>query len=194
MPTIDAPDLEALGTFVHNCRNGLGLTQTQLANRVGWVQEGISILEHGKYGTPSLPILARLAAALDTSLAEVIQAAGYTDLTVSNSGQPEARRQSPPVGFAPQASREPQSGNDTVETQGLSILLDSQTKVAYLRLALRCNQHSYHATIQSAGSDWLLTLLDDERATIADMRGEVLTTQEDAVMRAMLGVLEANSV
>jgi hypothetical protein len=48
----DAADLEALGTFIRDRRHSLRLTQTQLANRFGWVQEKISILEWGKYGTP----------------------------------------------------------------------------------------------------------------------------------------------
>ena len=78
-----SPSLEGLGAFIRHRRHILGLTQTQLGERLRWVQERISILENGKYGMPSLPALARLAAALDASLSEVLQAAGYT-----GSGEP----------------------------------------------------------------------------------------------------------
>ncbi|HLJ69210.1 MAG TPA: helix-turn-helix domain-containing protein [Chloroflexota bacterium] len=71
------PNLEALGHFIRSRRQSLNLTQTQLADRLGWVQERISALEHGKYGMPSLPALARVAEALDAPLASIIEVAGY---------------------------------------------------------------------------------------------------------------------
>lgn len=72
-----APDLTILGTFLRERRQTLGLTQHQLAERLGWQQERISTLERGRYGIPSLPLLARLAEALETPLAVLLEAAGY---------------------------------------------------------------------------------------------------------------------
>ena len=73
-------DLKGLGGLVRRRRRELGLTQTKLGERTGWVQERISLLESGKYGTPSLPALATIADALETTLVEVLQAAGFQDL------------------------------------------------------------------------------------------------------------------
>jgi transcriptional regulator with XRE-family HTH domain len=73
-------DLKGLGDLVRRRRRELGLTQTQLGQRTGWVQERISLLESGKYGTPSLPALAMMADALETSLAEVLTSAGFQEL------------------------------------------------------------------------------------------------------------------
>ena len=70
-------DLAELGRFIRARRTSLQLTQAQLGNLLGWGQERISTLEHGKYGTPSLPVLARLADALACSLADLLAAAGY---------------------------------------------------------------------------------------------------------------------
>jgi transcriptional regulator with XRE-family HTH domain len=75
--TRHASNLEALGQFIRERRRALRLTQTQLGARLGWVQERISVLEHGKYGTPSLPLLASLAEALEVSQAELLSAAGF---------------------------------------------------------------------------------------------------------------------
>jgi transcriptional regulator with XRE-family HTH domain len=51
----------ALAAFIRHRRMGLRLTQTQLAERVGWSQERISNLESGKYGLPTILALSRLA-------------------------------------------------------------------------------------------------------------------------------------
>src|SRR5437588_436614 len=75
-PTTTAEQI-ALGAFIRARRMERGLTQTQLAERVGWVQERISLLENAKYGMPSIPALARLASGLDTRLFELLAAAGY---------------------------------------------------------------------------------------------------------------------
>jgi transcriptional regulator with XRE-family HTH domain len=72
-----ATDLDGLGTFIRTRRHTLELTQAQLAERLGWVQERISLLEHGKYGMPSLPSLARLATAVEAGLGDVLVSAGY---------------------------------------------------------------------------------------------------------------------
>src|SRR5947209_16637160 len=84
-------DLRALGAFIRERRRALGLTQSQLGDRVGWVQERISLLEHGKYDTPSLPLLAGLAEALEVEQAELLASAGYLSLVTAPrpAGQPE---------------------------------------------------------------------------------------------------------
>jgi ribosome-binding protein aMBF1 (putative translation factor) len=56
-----------LGQAVHDRRTALGLTQAELATRADMTQPQLSKLELG--GTvPTLPLLARLAKALDTTL------------------------------------------------------------------------------------------------------------------------------
>jgi transcriptional regulator with XRE-family HTH domain len=71
------PDLPRLGALVAARRKELGITQDELARRVGWSQERVSNIERGRYGLPSLPSLARLAAALDIPLTEILEAAGF---------------------------------------------------------------------------------------------------------------------
>jgi GAF domain-containing protein len=72
-----AADLDALGRFVRARRVALGLNQTALAQRVGWGQERISLVENGRYGLPSIPQLARLAMACECTLLDVLRAAGF---------------------------------------------------------------------------------------------------------------------
>jgi two-component system OmpR family sensor kinase len=79
------PDLEGLGRFVRERRGSLNLTQTQLAERLDWVQERISLIENGRYGLPSLPALVRLAEALECPLASVVEAVGYRGLVAEPS-------------------------------------------------------------------------------------------------------------
>jgi two-component system OmpR family sensor kinase len=71
--------LQRLGTFVRQRRTALGMTQVQLADRVGWTQERVSVLENGKYGMPALPSLSHLASTLDTTLFAMLTAAGFGD-------------------------------------------------------------------------------------------------------------------
>ncbi|MEU2870712.1 helix-turn-helix transcriptional regulator [Streptomyces olivoreticuli] len=73
----ESPEVEAvrteirmafdLGQAVHDRRTALGISQTELARRAHMTQPQVSKLELG--GTvPTLPLLARLAKALDASL------------------------------------------------------------------------------------------------------------------------------
>jgi DNA-binding XRE family transcriptional regulator len=55
------------GKAIRDRRTALGMTQTQLAARAGMSQAAISRLEHGG-STPTIPLLERLAAALDSTL------------------------------------------------------------------------------------------------------------------------------
>jgi transcriptional regulator with XRE-family HTH domain len=73
----------ALAAFIRHRRIGLRLTQTQLAERVGWSQERISNLESGKYGLPTILALSRLATAMESSLFEMLEAAGFDRRTVA---------------------------------------------------------------------------------------------------------------
>ncbi len=57
----------ALAKAVYDRRTELGLTQTELAARAGLTQAKISRIE-GSDTVPTLPLLARLAAALDATL------------------------------------------------------------------------------------------------------------------------------
>lgn len=86
--------LQTLGAFVRTRRRALGLTQTDLAERLGWSQERVSVLESGKYGMPSLHALALLATGLEISLADVIEAVGYplekTDMVRRAADRPSA--------------------------------------------------------------------------------------------------------
>jgi ribosome-binding protein aMBF1 (putative translation factor) len=56
-----------LGQMVHDRRVALGLTQAELAARAGMTQPQLSRLESGG-ATPTVPLLARLAAGLDAEL------------------------------------------------------------------------------------------------------------------------------
>jgi transcriptional regulator with XRE-family HTH domain len=77
MSTQHEPNLRRFGTLIAERRKDLSITQDELARRVGWSQERISTIERGRYGLPSLPSLARLAAALDLPLGEVLESAGF---------------------------------------------------------------------------------------------------------------------
>ena len=57
----------ALGQLVYDRRTALGRTQAELAAAAGMTQPQLSRLESGG-ATPTVPLLARLAAALDAEL------------------------------------------------------------------------------------------------------------------------------
>lgn len=84
-------NLAALGMVVRERRKALNLTQEQLARRLSWSQERVSTLENGKYGMPSLPLLAHLAEALEIPLRAIMEAVGFqvgtTSADVEQDGQ-----------------------------------------------------------------------------------------------------------
>ena len=69
-------NLVALGSLVRDRRKELGLTQTDLGDRLGWAQERVSLLENGKYGLPSLPQLCRLADGLELPFDALLRSVG----------------------------------------------------------------------------------------------------------------------
>ncbi|GAC1513795.1 MAG: hypothetical protein NVS2B16_19460 [Chloroflexota bacterium] len=77
------PDLVKLGAFIRDRRVTLGMTQRDLAERAHWAQARISLLERGGYGLPSVPHLARLAAMLEISLSDVLEALGYANTAIA---------------------------------------------------------------------------------------------------------------
>ncbi len=64
---VQAGQAFALGQAVYDRRTGLGLSQTELARRADMTQPQISHIEGGD-SVPSLPLLTRLADALDAAL------------------------------------------------------------------------------------------------------------------------------
>ncbi|MET8828291.1 helix-turn-helix transcriptional regulator [Streptomyces sp. NPDC004610] len=70
---IDARLAGDLGQTVYDRRIELGLSQSELAERAGMTQPQVSRLEGGDT-VPTLPLLRRLAKALDGSLSVVVDA------------------------------------------------------------------------------------------------------------------------
>lgn len=64
---VEAGHAFALGQAVYDRRTELGLSQAELARRAGMTQPQISTIEGGD-SVPTLPLPARLAKALDSSL------------------------------------------------------------------------------------------------------------------------------
>ena len=61
------------GNVIRNLRDGLGMTQRDLAKSVGVSGAYIALLETGKRKNPSLMILTRLARELEVELWELLQ-------------------------------------------------------------------------------------------------------------------------
>ncbi len=61
------------GTVIRNLRDGLGMTQRDLAKSAGVSGAYIALLEQGKRKNPSLVILRRLARALEVELVELLE-------------------------------------------------------------------------------------------------------------------------
>ena len=111
------PLLEEMGVFVRERRRALGLTQERLAQRIGYVQERISVLERGKYGMPSLPALALLADALEVPLAEMLTRAGYRVAGDSGHDADEARAGPQPEQFRRLLEENARLAEELVSTQ-----------------------------------------------------------------------------
>lgn len=58
----------AIGQQIYDARKAAGLTQTELAERIGTTQSVVSDLEDAEYQGHSMPMLRRVAAALDLSV------------------------------------------------------------------------------------------------------------------------------
>lgn len=82
--------LDDLGRYIRERRAELGLTQVQLAARVGWTQERVSLLENARYGMPSVPSLIRLAQGLEVPLNDLIVAAGHAEMAATLPSEGEA--------------------------------------------------------------------------------------------------------
>jgi ribosome-binding protein aMBF1 (putative translation factor) len=70
-----------LAQLVYDLRTGAGLTQRQLADRMGTTQSVISRLEQAGR-LPTLDLLARVAAATESDLRLLVRRAGGNDLDV----------------------------------------------------------------------------------------------------------------
>ena len=72
-----------MGTFIRERRQHLGLSQEELANRVGgaYSQSDISRLERGHIGLPRLSTIVRLATSLEVSIGDLLIAGGWFDDT-----------------------------------------------------------------------------------------------------------------
>jgi len=72
-------DYNSLGNYVRERRQDIGLSQEQLAERVGgtYRQSDISRIERGHVSLPRLANLERLAASLDVPVGELLIAAGW---------------------------------------------------------------------------------------------------------------------
>jgi transcriptional regulator with XRE-family HTH domain len=70
---------DSLGTFIRERRQDLGLTQEQLAERIGdtFRQAEVSRLEHDRISLPRRDRLAAVAAALEVSLGELLVRSGW---------------------------------------------------------------------------------------------------------------------
>src|SRR5579884_4324558 len=67
----------ALAAFVRARRTSLGLTPSELASRAGWSPKRVLDVEQGTYGLPTIVALSRLAQAMNSSIYEMLVAAGF---------------------------------------------------------------------------------------------------------------------
>src|SRR5882757_9756375 len=92
---VEAGHAFALGQAVYDRRTALGLSQTEVARRAGMTQSQISTIEGGD-SVPTLPLLTRLAKALDASLTIDLDADGSAFVfTPHNDPQDPATRPAP---------------------------------------------------------------------------------------------------
>ncbi len=99
---------QTLGEFVRECRETLGLTQEELAERIdqGVRQSEVSRLENDRISLPRRARLEQLAVALEVSLGDLMVRTRW----MSDEG--EGGRQAPPAGAAPT-----RAGDDEVTTR-----------------------------------------------------------------------------
>jgi transcriptional regulator with XRE-family HTH domain len=96
--------VRALGRFVRQLRDELGLNQTELGERIGRDQKTISNIERGAVTTfPDRETLRALAAALYVTTSDLLQAAGYLDTDTEDEPDTEFRLWAGKVGdFTPE--------------------------------------------------------------------------------------------
>jgi transcriptional regulator with XRE-family HTH domain len=73
----DAPDRVTLGSYVKTQRERLGISQRQLAKRVGLSHTYLWRLEAGDFAQPSPAVLHRIAEALDLDPEDLFALAGH---------------------------------------------------------------------------------------------------------------------
>jgi transcriptional regulator with XRE-family HTH domain len=144
------PLLHEMGNFVRERRRELGLTQEQLARRVGYVQERISVLERGRYGMPSLPALALLADALEVPLAEMLRRAGYQVEGDSGSRAEAARVGNKPEQFRRLLEENMRLAEELVSTQRrLQDACATMSEVDVLHERMRTSREQMRALVAS---------------------------------------------
>jgi transcriptional regulator with XRE-family HTH domain len=74
----EAPDGVKLGEFIKAQRAALGVSQRQLAGRIGIHHSYLARLEAGDYAQPAPAVLHRLAEALDLEPEDLFALAGHT--------------------------------------------------------------------------------------------------------------------
>ena len=74
---MDKKQAERLGKYLRRCRERTGLSARQLALRAELTNPTIIRIENGQYRSPEAESLARIANALDISVHEVFERAGY---------------------------------------------------------------------------------------------------------------------
>ena len=94
--------LNAIGARVRTLRKRRGLTQEELAGRIGRSVETLSVLERGR-ATPTLPVLGRLSEALAVPLRDFFEPAFGAGGPVPSAAAPDAAR---PETTPPQAAKQ----------------------------------------------------------------------------------------
>ena len=74
---------------------------------------------------------------------------------------------------------------DSVEVEGLILLIEDDPEPAILELVLRSGGRTFHAVILAAEQEWTLNLRDGEGRRCPGS-GEMYPAQSDAVLAALL--------
>jgi len=72
---------EELGRLVAERRDAIGMTQEQLAARIGAKQSYVSQLEKGKIGLPGVKRLSQISFALHVSISELLRNSSWPDVS-----------------------------------------------------------------------------------------------------------------